>query len=126
MWISINISGWFADKVREKSWLNTSQTRKTFNSIGLLSYLQNILSNYCAILTDLILVEKLQLNCLKTFLNYYIFLFVGLIGPAIFLVFCSLVGCNQSAAIACICAATSLNAFVYSGCNANHIDLSPK
>jgi len=83
MWISINISGWFADKVREKSWLNTSQTRKTFNSIGL-------------------------------------------IGPAIFLVFCSLVGCNQSAAIACICAATSLNAFVYSGCNANHIDLSPK
>lgn len=45
--------------------------------------------------------------------------------PAAGLIWMSFVGCNQAMAVVALCVAVSFNAAVYSGCQVNHVDLSP-
>ena len=45
--------------------------------------------------------------------------------PAAGLIWMSWVGCNKPMAVVALCVSVSFNAAVYSGCQVNHVDLSP-
>nr|CAB3266122.1 sialin [Phallusia mammillata] len=51
---------------------------------------------------------------------------IAFIGPAIFLVVAGYVGCDQIAAVSCICLATAFNGFSFPGFNTNHIDIASR
>ncbi|XP_014675000.1 PREDICTED: sialin-like [Priapulus caudatus] len=92
---------------------------------GFVSALPYLMSWIVMILSGFLADYLRERDILSTVSVRKIWMLIGQLSPAAFLVAVAYVGCNNMLAVACLTMAVGMSGFVASGYNVNHLDIAP-